>query len=76
MVESHKYKDYYPVELSNEYASASGDCQSMCCGNQIYFLWMRPYGQLDVELRFRLEDELIKLWKKHGTTGSYLSPIT
>ena len=22
-----------------------------------------PYGQLDIELRFKLEDELVKLWE-------------
>ena len=25
-----------------------------------------PYGQLDIDLRFKLEDELIKLWKRTG----------
>ena len=32
-----------------------------------------PYGQLDVELRFRLEDELIKLWQKLGTTVIFIT---
>ena len=32
-----------------------------------------PYGQLDVELRFKLKDELIKIWEKLGTTVFYHS---
>ncbi|MDF3002355.1 MAG: ssuB, partial [Bacillota bacterium] len=31
------------------------------------------YGQLDVELRFKLEDELLKLWKKTGTTVIFIT---
>lgn len=32
-----------------------------------------PYRQLDVELRFKLKDELIKIWEKLGTTVFYHS---
>ena len=32
-----------------------------------------PYAQLDVELRFRLEDELVKLWKQTGTTVLFIT---
>ena len=32
-----------------------------------------PYGQLDIELRFKLEDELIKLWEKLGTTIIFIT---
>ena len=32
-----------------------------------------PYGQLDIDLRFKLEDELIKLWKKTGTTVLFIT---
>ena len=32
-----------------------------------------PYGQLDIELRFKLEDELINLWKRTGTTVIFIT---
>ena len=32
-----------------------------------------PYGQLDIELRFKLEDELIGLWEKLGTTIIFIT---
>ena len=32
-----------------------------------------PYGQLDIELRFKLEDELIKLWEMTKTTVIFIT---
>ena len=32
-----------------------------------------PYGQLDLDLRFKLEDELLKLWKATGTTVIFIT---
>lgn len=32
-----------------------------------------PYGQLDIELRFKLEDELIKLWERLGATVIFIT---
>ena len=32
-----------------------------------------PYGQLDIELRFKLEDELINIWEKLGTTIIFIT---
>lgn len=32
-----------------------------------------PYGQLDLELRFKLEDELLNLWRKTKTTIIFIT---
>ena len=32
-----------------------------------------PYGQLDIKLRFYLEDELVKLWKALGSTVLFVT---
>ena len=32
-----------------------------------------PYGQLDIELRFKLEDELVRLWREVGTTIIFIT---
>jgi len=32
-----------------------------------------PYGQLDIELRFKLEDELVKLWQMTKTTVIFIT---
>ena len=63
-----KYKDYYPVELSTSMVIA----RAFAVKPDI-LLMDEPYGQLDVELRFRLEDELIKLWQKLGTTVIFIT---
>ena len=32
-----------------------------------------PYGQLDIELRYRLEDELIRIWQQTDTTVIFIT---
>ena len=32
-----------------------------------------PYGQLDIQLRYHLEDELIALWQRTGTTVIFIT---
>lgn len=32
-----------------------------------------PYGQMDIKLRFYLEDEVIRLWKEIGTTVVFIT---
>ena len=72
MVGLTKYKDYYPVELSTSMLQRVVIARAFAVKPDI-LLMDEPYGQLDVELRFRLEDELIKLWKKLGTTVIFIT---
>ena len=67
-----KYKDYYPVELSTSMLQRVVIARAFAVKPDI-LLMDEPYGQLDVELRFRLEDELIKLWQKLGTTVIFIT---
>ena len=32
-----------------------------------------PYGQMDIKLRFYLEDEVIRLWRETGTTVVFIT---
>lgn len=41
--------------------------------NPDLLLMDEPYGQLDVKLRFYLEDELVNLWKKLGSTVLFIT---
>ena len=72
MVGLTKYKDYYPVELSTSTLQRVVIARAFAVEPDI-LLMDEPYGQLDVELRFRLEDELIKLWQKLGTTVIFIT---
>ncbi len=67
-----KYKDYYPVELSTSMLQRVVIARAFAVKPDI-LLMDEPYGQLDVELRFRLEDELINLWRKLGTTVIFIT---
>ena len=65
MVGLTKYKDYYPVELSTSMLQRVVIARAFAVKPDI-LLMDEPYGQLDVELRFRLEGELIKPRQKLG----------
>ena len=43
--------------------------------NTSLLLMDEPYGQMDVKMRFYLEDEVIRLWKELGAQW-YSSPTT
>ena len=72
MVGLTKYKDYYPVELSTSMLQRVVIARAFAVKPDI-LLMDEPYGQLDVELRFRLEDELLNLWRKLGTTVIFIT---
>lgn len=67
-----KYKDYYPVELSTSMLQRVVIARAFATKPEL-LLMDEPYGQLDVELRFKLEDELLKLWKATGTTVIFIT---
>ena len=72
MVGLTKDKDYYPVELSTSMLQRVVIARAFATKPDI-LLMDEPYGQLDVELRFRLEDELLNLWRKLGTTVIFIT---
>ena len=72
MVGLSKYKDYYPVELSASMLQRVVIARAFAVKPEL-LLMDEPYGQLDVELRFRLEDELLKLWQMTGTTVIFIT---
>ena len=72
MVGLVKYKDYYPVELSTSMLQRVVIARAFAVKPEL-LLMDEPYGQLDVELRFKLEDELLKLWQQTGTTVIFIT---
>ena len=67
-----KYKSYYPKQLSSSMLQRVSIARAFATEPEL-LLMDEPYGQLDIELRFKLEDELIKLWKKTGTTVLFIT---
>lgn len=66
------YRNYYPVELSTSMIQRVVIARAFATKPEL-LLMDEPYGQLDVELRFKLEDELLKLWRKTGTTVLFIT---
>lgn len=72
MVGLGKFRKYYPNQLSASMLQRVVIARAFATKPDI-LLMDEPYGQLDIELRFKLEDELIKLWEKLGTTIIFIT---
>ena len=72
MVGLQKFRNYYPSQLSASMLHRVVIARAFATKPDI-LLMDEPYGQLDIELRFKLEDELIGLWKKLGTTIIFIT---
>lgn len=67
-----EYKDYYPAELSTSMLQRVVIARAFATKPEL-LLMDEPYGQLDIDLRFKLEDELLKLWRATGTTVIFIT---
>lgn len=66
------FRKYYPNELSASMLQRVVIARAFATKPEL-LLMDEPYGQLDIELRFKLEDELIKLWQKTQTTVLFIT---
>lgn len=67
-----KFRNYYPKQLSSSMLQRVSIARAFATEPEL-LLMDEPYGQLDIELRFHLEDELIRLWKETGTTVIFIT---
>lgn len=67
-----EYRHYYPKQLSISMLQRTVIARAFATYPEL-LLMDEPYGQLDIDLRFKLEDELIKLWQKTGTTVIFIT---
>lgn len=67
-----KFRDTYPGEMSvsMEQRVVIGRAFAM---NPDLLLMDEPYGQMDIKMRFYLEDEVIRLWKATGATVLFIT---
>ena len=72
MVGLTKFADYYPNQLSASMMQRVALARAFAVEPDL-LLMDEPYGQLDLELRFKLEDELLNLWRKLGTTVIFIT---
>lgn len=67
-----KYRNYYPNQLSSSMLQRVSIARAFATEPEL-LLMDEPYGQLDIDLRFKLEDELVKLWKLTKTTIIFIT---
>lgn len=67
-----KYRKYYPDQLSASMLQRVVIARAFATEPELLIM-DEPYGQLDIELRFKLEDELIKLWERNKTTVIFIT---
>ncbi len=72
MVGLTKYRDYYPRQLSASMLQRVVIARAFAVEPEL-LLMDEPYGQLDLQLKYHLEDELINLWQKTGTTVVFIT---
>ena len=67
-----RFRDAYPHEMSvsMEQRVVIGRAFAM---NPDLLLMDEPYGQMDIKMRYFLEDEVIKLWKATGATVLFIT---
>ena len=67
-----KYAGYYPRQLSASMKQRVVIARAFAVEPEL-LLMDEPYGQLDLQLKYHLEDELLNLWKKTGTTVIFIT---
>ena len=67
-----KFRNYYPSQLSISMLQRVAIARAFATKPEL-LLMDEPYGQLDIDLRFKLEDELVKLWEMTGTTVIFIT---
>ncbi len=67
-----EYRNYYPDQLSASMLQRVSIARAFAVKPEL-LLMDEPYGQLDNELRYKLEDELIRLWQRTGTTVIFIT---
>lgn len=72
MVNLEEFRSFYPSELSASMLQRVVIARAFATQPAV-LLMDEPYGQLDLNLKYKLEDELLKLWKKTKITVIFIT---
>ncbi len=72
IVSLEKFRHFYPDELSASMLQRVVIARAFATHPEL-LLMDEPYGQLDLNLKYKLEDELLKLWKATNTTVIFIT---
>lgn len=65
-------KDLYPAQISSSMEQRVAIARAFAADPDL-LLMDEPYGQLDVKLRFYLEDELVRIWQEYKNTIIFIT---
>ena len=74
MVGLDKYRNYYPSQLSASMLQRVVIARAFAIEPDL-LLMDEPYGQLDLSLKYKLEDELLKMWREIKTTVLFITMV-
>lgn len=72
LVGLQNYRNRFPKELSTSMEQRVVIARNFAI-NPDLLLMDEPYGQLDIKLRYYLEDELLRLWKELNSTVLFVT---
>ena len=72
MVGLDEYRNYYPSQLSASMLQRVVIARAFAIEPDL-LLMDEPYGQLDLSLKYKLEDELLKMWQELKTTVIFIT---
>ena len=67
-----KYRNFYPSEISASMQQRVVIARAFATKPDL-LLMDEPYGQLDLALKYKLEDELLKMWEQIRTTVLFIT---
>lgn len=66
------YENYYPIQLSGGMKQRVTIARAFCLDTEILIM-DEPFGQIDVQTRYYMEKELLKIWEKYKRTVIFIT---
>ncbi|MBD3306921.1 ATP-binding cassette domain-containing protein, partial [candidate division KSB3 bacterium] len=72
LVNLEGYETYYPIQLSGGMKQRVAIARAFCLDTEILIM-DEPFGQIDVQTRYYMEQELLKIWEKYKRTVIFIT---
>ncbi|MFW6180307.1 MAG: ABC transporter ATP-binding protein [Spirochaetota bacterium] len=66
------YEGYYPIQLSGGMKQRMALARAFCLDTEILIM-DEPFGQIDVQTRYYMEQELLKIWERYRRTVIFIT---
>jgi ABC-type nitrate/sulfonate/bicarbonate transport system ATPase subunit len=72
LVNLEGYESYYPIQLSGGMKQRMAIARAFCLDTEILIM-DEPFGQIDVQTRYYMEQELLKIWERYKRTVIFIT---